>query len=281
MLARGEFLFVLDADAEVSPGSFDAMLAEFQDPFVGSVSANILVRNGSQSLITRFQDIEYALSQAIAQVWRSKAGFMTIAPGAATMFRAAALRGIGGYDTGLGDDTDVTIRLRKSGWRLKFAVEASVRTDEPATMRHLVRQRSRWTRNMVKVRFKKHRDLGTFRFGFKNALIFYEILFSRILLPFTTMSLLIFAVFVRMQARPDVITGLYWFTTLMLLFKMLVARDISGAPPLTRLLLVPLYPFYRLPIRITEIVQIARELLRIRPWHPYVPRHIWEQIPHW
>ncbi|MBV8244716.1 MAG: glycosyltransferase family 2 protein [Candidatus Eremiobacteraeota bacterium] len=281
MLARGEFLFVLDADAAVTPGSLQVLLAEFQDPTVASVSANIMSRNGDRTLITRFQEIEYALAQAIAQIWRSKADFMSIAPGAATMFRATALRAIGGYDTGLGDDTDVTIRLRKAGWRLKFSVEASIRTDYPETLSHLLRQRSRWTRNMVKVRFKKHRDLGTMRYGFRNMLLFYEVLFSRVLLPLTTMSLLVFAVFFKFQARPDVITGLYWFTTSMLFFKVLVARDVSGAPPLARLWLVPFYPFYRLPVRITEVIQILREFLHIKPWHPYVPRRIWQQIPHW
>ncbi len=88
------------------------------------------------------------------------------------MFRAEILHRLGGYDTGLGDDTDLSMNLLKQRWKLDFSLDAVVWTIVPQTRKHLWSQRMRWTRNIIKIRISKHRDqflLG--RYGFANALI--------------------------------------------------------------------------------------------------------------
>ncbi len=281
-LARGEYLFVLDADSEVQHGAIPSMLAHFGDPKVGAVAANLRVRNALENWITRFQECEYALNVSVSRLWRGKLGLLSILPGAGSMFRASALRAMGGYDSGLGDDTDLTLRLRKLGWRLGFAPDAVVWTDVPNTFSWLLRQRSRWTRNMVKIRLHKHGDLyHPGRFGLSNAMVFADLFLLRVLLPFLALAGVVVYTAMEPLAHPLMLTGLYWVVIFLLLARLLVAHDLLRTPGLARLWLVPFYPFYRLPIRVAEGISILRELLRIQLWHPYVPRRIWERIPHW
>jgi cellulose synthase/poly-beta-1,6-N-acetylglucosamine synthase-like glycosyltransferase len=256
------------------------MLPFFEDQQVGAVAASIFVQNGTASLITRFQRIEYMLTYTLTQIWRDRLGIIAIVPGMGAMFRASAVKGMGGFDMGLGDDTDLTLRLRKERWRLRMALRGRIATDVPVTLSHLMRQRSRWTRNMVKMRLRKHRDMATLRFGFANTFLFYENIVNRSIRPIVIVSLAIYAHVIRGADVPFLIGFLYWFTTLELLVKVLIARDMTTEPTLRQLWLVPFYIFYRVPLLINQVTQVLRELLFIKPWHPYVPKRIWKETPH-
>ncbi len=281
-MANGEFTFILDADSEVQVGSISRLLAQFTAQDVGGVAANLRVRNAGENLLTRLQECEYAMNVSVARLWRAKLGIASILPGAGSMFRTQALREIGGFDTGLGDDTDMTLRLRKGRWRLGFAPEAIVWTDVPNRMGWLLRQRSRWARNMVKIRLHKQGDLGNpFRYGLRNAVLFVDLLLVRIIIPFLGLGGAVYYIVREPFGTPILLTGLYWVTLFFLMIRLLIANDLVHTPVLSRLWMIPLYPFYRLPVRIVELLSIIRELLGIRKWHPYVPKKIWQQIKHW
>jgi biofilm PGA synthesis N-glycosyltransferase PgaC len=278
--ARGEFIFVLDSDTQIFPDTITNMLPYFEDPRVGAVCASIYVRNGPRSIMTMFQRIEYMMTYTLNQLWRDRLNLITIVCGMGGMFRGTALRGLGGFDTGLGDDTDLTIRLRKARWKLRMSLTGRISTDVPVTLSHLMRQRSRWTRNMVKVRLRKHRDMGTFKYGFTNGFLFYENILNRVLRPYLIVGLSLYVHLYKGTASPVIVGGLYVFTTLVLLIKVLIAHDMTDAPPLSQLWLVPFYVFYRIPLVLVQVFEVARELLQIKTWHPYVPRRIWNAIPH-
>ncbi|HTV73667.1 MAG TPA: glycosyltransferase [Candidatus Acidoferrales bacterium] len=281
MFARGEFIFVLDSDSQIFPDTLHNMLPYFEDPTVGGVSPSILVRNTRASILTRFQEFEYVMTYTLNQLWRDSGNLITIMSGMGTMFRASALRAMGGYDMGLGDDTDITIRLRKAGWRLRTSLRGRISTDVPVTLGHLIRQRSRWTRNMVKMRLRKHRDLGSFRYGMTNAFCFYEQVFNRVLHPYFIVGLVIYMHFVKAADTPVVVGGLFCFGVVILATKFLIGHDMTrGEPRFGMAWLVPFYAFYRLPLLAVQVVQVTRELLMIKPWHPYVPRRIWDSIPY-
>jgi cellulose synthase/poly-beta-1,6-N-acetylglucosamine synthase-like glycosyltransferase len=281
MFARGEILFVLDADSQVYPDTLDNMIGYFEDPSVGGVSPAIYVRNAFTNILTRFQSIEYVLTYVINQQWRDKLGMIMILSGMGTMFRAQAVRHLGGFDMGLGDDTDLTIRLRKTGWKLHTALRARISTDGVLTLRHLMRQRSRWVRNMVKMRLRKHRDMGSFRYGFMNGFCFWEQVINRVIHPYIIAGLAIYVHLTRSTDEAIIIGGLFWFTAISMAMKMLMAHDMTqGQPSLRVLWLAPFYALYRIPLLLVQVTQITRELLKIKPWHPYVPKRIWNQIPH-
>jgi cellulose synthase/poly-beta-1,6-N-acetylglucosamine synthase-like glycosyltransferase len=281
MFARGEFIFILDADSLMFPDTVDNMLPYFEDSTVGGVSPSIFVRNPNDSFWTRCQQIEYVMMYTVNQLWRDRLDMIVTLSGMATLFRAEALRHIGGWDMGLGDDTDSTIRLRKTHWKLRTSLRGHIVTEVPVTLKHLLKQRARWTRNGVKQRLRKHRDMGTFRFGFVNGLMFWDFMVNRIAHPYLVVGIPLLAFLLKVHDIPFIVGGLYGYITVVFTLELLMARDMTQRDPqLHNFLLMPVYVLYRIPLLIVRLVQITRELLMISPWHPYVPRRIWDAIPY-
>lgn len=281
-MARGDFLFILDADCDVQFGCIDALLSPFGDPLIGAVAANLRVRNAHENILTRFQECEYAMNVSISRLWRARIGLLSILPGAGSMFRHEAVRALGGYDSGLGDDTDLTLRLRKARWKIQFAHDALVWTDVPNKYPWLLRQRSRWARNMVKIRLHKHIDIGIpNRFGVINMLMTFDLFITRLFIPLLGFSGVLYYTVTMPLSRPLLLTGLYWIVISLLSIRLLITSDIFRTPNLKNFWIWPLYPFYRLPIRVVELASIIREIFGIYRWHPYVPKRIWNQIKHW
>jgi poly-beta-1,6-N-acetyl-D-glucosamine synthase len=139
------------------------------NPRVGAVAANIRVNNSTVSLLTRLQEIEYAL-KTTNKFALARLNLLNIVSGMGGLFGAEILHRLGGFDTGLGDDRDLTMMRRKQRWKLAFSIGAVVWTTVPVTRDHLMRQRACWRRNVIKICVRKHRDqfvLG--RYGFANA----------------------------------------------------------------------------------------------------------------
>jgi hypothetical protein len=133
----------------------------------------------------------------------------------------------------------------------------------------------------VKMRLRKHADLGSFRYGFVNGVCFYDQVLNRVVHPYFIVGLAMYTHFYKGADTPVVVGGLYCFAVAILASKFLIGHDMTrDEPPFRIFWLVPFYIFYRLPLLAVQIVQVTRELLMIRPWHPYVPRRIWDQIPH-
>ena len=51
---------------------------------------------------------------------------------------------------------DPALRLRRAGWKIGFAEKAICYTDTPATMTALTKQRFRWERDAVRLRYRKY-----------------------------------------------------------------------------------------------------------------------------
>jgi cellulose synthase/poly-beta-1,6-N-acetylglucosamine synthase-like glycosyltransferase len=67
---------------------------------------------------------------------------------------------MGGFDTGLGDDSDLSMMLIKQRFKLAYSHDAVVWTTVPETRHHLWNQRMRWRRNLIKIRISKQTDSG-------------------------------------------------------------------------------------------------------------------------
>jgi cellulose synthase/poly-beta-1,6-N-acetylglucosamine synthase-like glycosyltransferase len=106
---------------------------------VGAVSGSLGVRNASASLITRHQAIEYAIGIALGRIVQDSLGILSIVSGAFGAFRRAALEQVGGQDVEVGEDADLTMKLRRAGWRIRFAPDAHALTDAPETVSALMR----------------------------------------------------------------------------------------------------------------------------------------------
>lgn len=119
--SRGEILLFMDSDSTLDRDAVSAMLAYFRDPAVGAVSGNLGVRNPNENLLTRAQTIEYAINITVGRRFKAMAGILSIVPGALGAFRRELVERVGGHEPGPGNDSDLTIRVRKLGWQVAFA----------------------------------------------------------------------------------------------------------------------------------------------------------------
>ena len=157
--ATGDIVVNVDCDCTFDRQALKEILRPFGDPRTGAVAGNIVVGNAGHSLTARFQAIEYLISISQGKQAADFTDQMSCVSGAFGAFRRVALQRVGGLDAGGGEDLDVTLRLRKAGWRTLFAAESMCYTNVPETLSALVRQRFRWERDAVQLRYRKHRDL--------------------------------------------------------------------------------------------------------------------------
>src|ERR1700720_2420921 len=155
----GEFVVVGDVDTSFDRYAIERVLEPFADPLVGCVSGNIGVRNYQSSIIARFQAIEYLITISLGRRLSDLLGILMISSGAFAAFRRDALIAVGGWDVGPGEDANMTLKLRRAGWKVRFAPEAWALTDVPETASALFKQRRRWNASFVRVRLDRFRAI--------------------------------------------------------------------------------------------------------------------------
>ncbi len=155
--ATGDIIVNVDCDCSYDRYAIERIVEPFSDPAVGAVCGDIAPRNGSASIITAFQTIEYLNTISLGKRVEQMFNLVVCISGAFGAFRREALQAVGGVDVGGGEDLDLTMRLRRAGWQMRFAPEAICYTDVPTTSWALIRQRMRWERDAIRVRFRKHR----------------------------------------------------------------------------------------------------------------------------
>ncbi|BAH40183.1 MAG TPA: polysaccharide deacetylase [Gemmatimonas aurantiaca] len=155
--AHGEVIVGLDADTVFAPDAIAELVQPLRDPQVGAVAGNAKVGNRI-NLVTRWQAVEYITSQNLDRRAFTNLNAITVVPGAIGAWRASAVREAGGFtqDT-LAEDQDLTITLRRRGWRIAYADAAVAYTEAPDSLRTLARQRFRWAFGTLQCAWK-HRD---------------------------------------------------------------------------------------------------------------------------
>jgi cellulose synthase/poly-beta-1,6-N-acetylglucosamine synthase-like glycosyltransferase len=156
-LADTEIVVTIDADTEIEPDAIGKLIRHFSDPKVGAVAGNVKVGNRSRWL-TRWQALEYITSQNMEKRAFDLLNCITVVPGALGAWRKKAIEAAGGItaDT-VAEDADLTIAIRRLGWRVTYDEEAVAWTEAPETAGQLIRQRFRWTFGTLQS-FWKHGD---------------------------------------------------------------------------------------------------------------------------
>ena len=155
--ADTEIVVTIDADTEIESDAISKLIRHFSDPTVGAVAGNVKVGNRSRWL-TRWQALEYITSQNMEKRAFDLLNCITVVPGALGAWRKKAIEAAGGItaDT-VAEDADLTIAIRRLGWRVSYDEEAIAWTEAPETAGQLIRQRFRWTFGTLQS-FWKHGD---------------------------------------------------------------------------------------------------------------------------
>jgi peptidoglycan-N-acetylglucosamine deacetylase len=156
-LAETDIVVTIDADTEIERDAISKLIRHFSDPKVGAVAGNVKVGNRSRWL-TRWQALEYITSQNMEKRAFDLLNCITVVPGALGAWRKRAIEAAGGItaDT-VAEDADLTIAIRRLGWRVSYDEEAVAWTEAPETAGQLIRQRFRWTFGTLQS-FWKHGD---------------------------------------------------------------------------------------------------------------------------
>jgi cellulose synthase/poly-beta-1,6-N-acetylglucosamine synthase-like glycosyltransferase len=229
--ATGDILINVDCDCSYDRFAIQRIVDAFADPSIGVACGDILPRNGSASMVASFQAIEYLLSISIGKRIGAMFEQVVCASGAFSAFRRSAIVDNGFLDAGGGEDLDVTMRLRRQGWRVAFVHDAICYTDVPTSSWALVRQRMRWERDSVRVRFRKHRDvLKPFSPAFRGseALHQYDFLIFGVVL---TMVFPLYVVWFFLETGPAALyllmaaqLGMFFLETTIFLIAIFITR---------------------------------------------------------
>ncbi len=163
--ASGEVVVCIDADTQLDGRAISAMIAYFDDPSVGAVAGNVRVGN-ERNMLTRWQSLEYIMNQNFDRRAFDVLNCITVVPGAIGAFRRSAVEKVGGFlsDT-LAEDADITVRLLRAGYAVRYCETAIAHTEAPETVRMFLRQRFRWSFGIMQTVWK-HRDaLLSTKFG--------------------------------------------------------------------------------------------------------------------
>ena len=194
--ARSDILVLVDGDTIFQPDTLDHLIAPLAAADVGAVSGNTKVGN-RRGFLGGLQHLEYVMGFNLDRRLFDLLRTIPTVPGAIGAFRRAALATVGGIsaDT-LAEDTDLTMALCRSRWRVVYAPDAIAWTEAPSTLRQLWRQRYRWSYGTMQAMWKHRRAViergQSGRFG--RYCLTYLALFH-VLLPLTAPVVDVFSLY--------------------------------------------------------------------------------------
>ena len=152
--ATGEIVIALDADTVFAPKAISALAHRFYDPQMGAVAGNAKVGNRI-NIVTRWQALEYITSQNMDRRAFASLNCITVVPGAVGAWRRDLIDKAGGFtsDT-LAEDQDLTLRIRRLGYKIGYEEDAIAWTEAPASLRALAKQRFRWAYGTLQCMWK-------------------------------------------------------------------------------------------------------------------------------
>ncbi len=193
--SRHQLLIAVDADTLFRKGTIAKLTRHFADPNVGAVSGNARVGNRGR-LITRFQSIEYIYGFNLDRRALDLLNAITVVPGAVGAWRRDLINWLGGFghDT-LAEDADLTMAIRRLGYKIRYEQDAIAYTEAPEDLRGLAKQRFRWAFGTLQAAWK-HRDAmfvpkyGTLGFVALPSIWLFQVLLSA-LSPFAEICMII------------------------------------------------------------------------------------------
>jgi 1,2-diacylglycerol 3-beta-glucosyltransferase len=136
---------VLDADCEIDPQALTAFDVRIQQGCV-ALQSNNTTSNSDASPIAYATAVGNFIENQLFYAPKSTLGLSVFLRGTGMVLSTAILRQLPWDAFGLAEDVEYTIRLLKTGNRVNFVPDATVRSPFPVDERQLGIQRTRWAR---------------------------------------------------------------------------------------------------------------------------------------
>ena len=278
--SRGKFVVFMDSDSTLDRDVISRIISYFKDERVGGVSGNLGVRNWHVNVLTRLQAMEYLIGITVGRRFKATADILSIVTGALGAFRRSDLDRVGVLEPGPGNDSDLTIRIRKLNKQIAFGSDATCLTNVPERWGAWFRQRMRWDRNIIRNRVRRHRDVFDVKqanFNLSNFLSFTDTLFFVVILP-----ILWIIYFVDMLLHYPGEYGFVLFTIfaihlLMNFIRILIALIVAERDffKMDFLVWTPIYGVYRILLKLVRITAAVQEFLfRTSYRDPFAPEKV-------
>lgn len=181
--AQGEVIIGLDADTLFDAQTISALAHRFADPTIGAVAGNAKVGNRINT-VTRWQALEYITAQNLDRRAFASLNCITVVPGAVGAWRKSLLELAGGFSSDtLAEDQDLTLRVRKLGYKIGYEESAIAWTEAPDTLDGLSRQRFRWSFGTLQCMWKHKGALFNPRYGSLGFIAMPNVWIFQILFP--------------------------------------------------------------------------------------------------
>jgi cellulose synthase/poly-beta-1,6-N-acetylglucosamine synthase-like glycosyltransferase len=148
-LATGEIVIRLDADTFVSDRlGFSAIIPHFADPQVGGVQGSIHPRQRT-GWTRKLRALEIAWGHYFQRPAAMGVRAGEVIDGLFSAFRRKDLVALGGWVPWNGEDTELSMRVQRLGYRVRMEFGARAYEDVPENYDALRRQRVRWARGIL------------------------------------------------------------------------------------------------------------------------------------
>ena len=196
---------------------------------------------------------------------------VNIISGALGLFRRKFLIQLMGWDSGSGEDLDITLRIqnyfgRHPNLRIHFEPKAVMHTDAPSTVIGYLKQRLRWDGDLFYIYARKHwRSFNPRLIGWKNLLfVIWSALIFQIFLPLAIIAYTTYT-FIAYSAPVIIATFmvvyLYYLITMSIVCVLFICWISERKKEDVKLLpYMLLMPFYTFGSRIWSAVAIANEV---------------------
>lgn len=148
---NGDIVVVLDADAEPDHSLLTHLVWQFRFARVGAVTGHPRVKN-VVNLLARIQVVEFASIIGLLRRSQRIFGRIVTVSGIVAAFRKEALYDVNGFSPDMyTEDIEITWKLQRRFWDVRYEPRAIVWMDVPVTFRAFFKQRLRWARGLMQV----------------------------------------------------------------------------------------------------------------------------------
>ncbi|EGT4968451.1 glycosyltransferase [Clostridioides difficile] len=170
-ISKGDFIAVYDADNTPDKNALRYLVQTIvMNNELGAVIGKFRTRNKNKNLLTKFINIETLSFQWMSQAGRWQLFNLCTIPGTNFILRRSIIEEIGGWDSkAIAEDTEISFRIYKLGYKIKLVPQSITWEQEPETVKVWIKQRTRWAKGNIYVLMKYIKNI--FKQG-RNKIVF-------------------------------------------------------------------------------------------------------------
>ncbi|VVB75266.1 Glycosyltransferase AglE [Candidatus Tiddalikarchaeum anstoanum] len=184
-IAKGELIYVLDADSFAEKSNFKHLIGYFDNAKVAAVTSSMKVstKNG---FLQKVQWVEYMFS-ILMRKSMSLFNSLYVTPGPGSMYRKKVLLEIGGFSTTtLTEDMEIAFNIQNHKYFIENSLNAITYTNSPKDLKTLSVQRIRWYTGFIEDSLKYKHFYFNKDYGFLGGFLLPSNLLSTFALLFLT-----------------------------------------------------------------------------------------------